>query len=313
MAEALNIFCSSGGGSKGAFQGGALETLCEAGIELHGLVGVSTGSIQAGFVAAAAPGLGPQRSQVARLKEIWLGISGSGSIYRKPRLGHLGVLLAVLFKRPGLYSFAPFQELLRQHLQDPPRRPLRLGTVDLCSGRFRAEEPTDAGTLRRAILASCSIPFFFPPVELSLVDGGVRNIAPVALAFDLAAEMLRSPTYAGRRVRLFLSLASPRTVADERRPWDRAGLLDVGLRALEILEAENYAWDVEGARRVNELVGIFDAHPELARPPFLANKRHAELVMIEPDRAPFSSLAFDPPALRAYWEHGRERARAALA
>jgi predicted acylesterase/phospholipase RssA len=322
----LNLFCASGGGSRGAFQGGALEALTAAGIELHGLVGVSTGSIQAAFLALAEAGLEPQRRQIEVLREIWFGLRGEEDVYRKPSLGQLGLAWAVLRGRPSLYSLAPFEALLARHIQSAPRRPVRLGAVDLVTGRFVAEGPKDAEGLRRAVRASAAIPFFFSLVPPSLVDGSVRDSAPVGLAFDLAAEMLAGASTppldlstpsetlpATPRVRLFVVLASPLTVMEDARPWHAAPLLEVGLRAVAILEAENYAWDVEGARRLNTVVAHFAQHPELPRPPFLAGKIHAELIVIEPQSAPYSTLTFEPQAIRAYWQHGRERAAAALA
>lgn len=322
----LNLFCASGGGSRGAFQGGVLEALTAAGLEVHGLVGVSTGSIQAAFLALAEPGLEPQRRQVEALREIWFGLRHEGDVYRKPVLGKLGLAWTVLRGRPSLYSLAPFEALLTRHIQGDPRRPVRLGAVDLATGRFLAEGPTDAAGLRRAVRASAAIPLFFPLVPPGLVDGGVRDTAPVGLAFDLAAEMLSGaaappgePSAAtaappsAPRVRLFVALASPLAVEEDTRPWPEAPLVEVGLRALTILETENYTWDVEGARRLNAVLAHFEQHPELPRPPFLAGKIHAELIVIEPQSTPYSMLTFDPEAIRTYWQHGRRRAEAALA
>jgi predicted acylesterase/phospholipase RssA len=308
----LNVFCASGGGSKGAFQGGVLEALTAAGIELHGLVGVSTGAIQAGFTSLAAPGLDAQRAQVGLLRDLWTSIDRADAVYRAPLFGTLGLAWALLRKQPSLYSLEPFERLLETHVRSAPARPVRLGTVDLESGQFRAEAPADAAALRRAIRASAAIPLLFSPVAPASVDGSVRDVAPVKLAFDLAADIQRAQLGRFDGVRIFVALAFPRAVAADARPWAEADLLAIGGRALWILEAENYAWDVEGALRVNWLVTFFKQHPDLTPPPFLAGKIAGEILVIEPERDPYPGLTFDPAQMRAFWDHGRARAEAVI-
>jgi len=310
MPETLNVFCASGGGAKGAFEGGVLQALCEAGIELHGFVGVSTGSIQAGFMSVAAEGLEPQRRQLEKLRELWFGLDGDAAIYEKPSLGTVGMLARVALGKPSLYTFAPLQALLERNVVSEPKRPVRLGVVELESSRYHAAAPTTAAELRTAILASCSIPVFFPPVSPDLVDGGVRNIAPLSTAFKLAAELLRAGGW--DRVNMYVALASPRAIEAETRAWPNAALWHVGLRSIEILEGENYAWDIDGALQVNSLVRFFDEHPGYERPPVLRGKLHAAIRLFEPDSVPYSALEFDPTKIRTFWEAGYQKARAVL-
>src|SRR5262245_2847928 len=249
----LHVFCASSGGARGAFQGGVLEALCEAQIELHGLVGVSTGAIQAGYVCQAAPGLQEQTSRVQALKDLWFGLKGDADIYDQP-FG--GPVVSLLLGRPGVYRPRPLSRLLDAHVRDSPRRPVRLGVVDLASGAFEVRDPGTAEDLRTSILASSSIPFAFPPVARSLVDGGVRELAPLDLAFELAAEMKAQPGTRWDSVRVFLALASPRRVTREPRDWSAASAFEIGQRALDLLQNENYVWDVESALRVNELLQL---------------------------------------------------------
>jgi predicted acylesterase/phospholipase RssA len=312
----LNIFCASGGGSKGAFQGGTIEALTRSGIHLDGFVGVSTGSIQTGYMSLAKPGLEAQWQQLLLLKDLWFSLKDASSILSKPCLGYLGLAIRVIGGEPSLYSLDPLKKLLAAHIRHEPRRPLRLGVVHLDSGEFRAWEPEDALSLQSAILASASIPFVFPPVPNDLVDGGVREIAPLAAAFELAGEFRKLKGFdpANDRVRIFLSLASPIKVeAKERGSWEKAGALEVALRSLDILEGENYYWDLQGAKTLNELVRFFDERPEYERPACLENKLYADLIVIEPDRAPYSALEFDPLKIRGYWQHGVEKTLEVLA
>ncbi len=311
MGKTLNLFCASGGGSKGAFEGGVLQALCEAGIELHGFVGVSTGSIQAGFMSLAAAGIEPQRRQLEQLREIWFGLDGDSAIYTKPGFGVAGLLLRAALGKPSLYTFKPFQKLLDARVTAAPQRPVRLGVVGLESSRYTAQEPKTAGELRRAILASCTIPVFFPPVAPDLVDGGVRNIAPLATAFNLASDLLRPGGWDG--VDMYVALASPRAIATEPRSWAESALWRVGLRSLEILEGENYAWDINGALLMNSIVRFFDRHADYERPHAVEGKLHAHIRLFEPDAVPYSALEFDPVKIRAFWKEGYEKARDVLA
>lgn len=310
MPETLNVFCASGGGSKGAFEGGVLQALCEAGIELHGFVGVSTGSIQAGFMSLAPSGIEPQQRQLEKLREIWFGLDGDSAIYEKPPLGLVGMLARVALGKPSLYTFGPLLKLLERNVLSEPKRPVRLGVVELESSRYHAASPTTAAELRRAILASCSIPVFFPPVSPDLVDGGVRNIAPLSTAFDLASELLRAGGWDG--VNMYVALASPRAIESETRAWSDAALWHVGLRSIEILEGENYAWDIDGALEMNSLVRFFDEHPGYEWPLVLRGKLYAAIRLFEPDSLPYSALEFDPAKIRAFWEAGYQKARAVL-
>jgi hypothetical protein len=310
----LNVFCASGGGSKGAFQGGVLEALCEAGITLDAFVGVSTGSIQAAFMSLAEAGLEHQNAQLQSLKELWFGLAGDASIYRKPPFGKLGLAWRLLWGKPSLYSFAPFQSLIEAHVQHEPKRPVGLGVVRLATGEFDLRRPRTAQELSQGVLASSSIPFFFPPVEPDQVDGGVRDIAPLASAFDLARELLQQQPGKWDGVHLYVALASPINVPPLHRPaWSAAGALDVATRSLDILEDENYAWDIAGARQINELLEFFQQNPDRPLPPTLRDKILADLTIFEPDESLYSPLTFDPPKIRAYWQRGLEKARSQLA
>ncbi|HVN76862.1 MAG TPA: patatin-like phospholipase family protein [Thermoanaerobaculaceae bacterium] len=312
MGGPLNVFCASGGGSKGAFEGGVLQALCEAGIELHGFVGVSTGSIQAGFMSQAAPGIEAQREQLGRLRDLWFGLEGNSSIYAKPAFGIVGTLARVLLGKPSLYTFAPFRELLANGVTSGPQRPVRIGIVELGSSRYVVADPRTPADLRAAILASCSIPGFFPPVHPDLVDGGVRNIAPLATAFKLASELLRG-SGEWDRVDMYVALASPRAVEPDQRTWTAQSLPQIALRALEILEGENYGWDIEGALEMNSIVEFFDSHPGYERPRVLTGKLRADVRLFEPKATPYSALDFEPAKIRSFWEAGYQEARAVLA
>lgn len=175
-----------GGGAKGSWQVGACEHLIvEKGHWYDVISGVSAGAINGATLAHGHDPAG-LRAHTIRLRNWWFGVRGSDDIYRRRRFGALGMALG---KWRGLYDVTPLRdEVLRQEI-DPeqvaasPIR-LRVGYVDLRSGRFRAAG-NDHPRLRDALLASSSLPFLFPPTELAEtrelgVDGGMRHAALLA-------------------------------------------------------------------------------------------------------------------------------------
>jgi NTE family protein len=68
--------------------------------------------------------------------------------------------------------------------------PLIIVATDLYSGEL---VPMGSGSLRKAVQASCSLPFVYVPCEHMgriLVDGGVINPVPVKVAKDLGADIV---------------------------------------------------------------------------------------------------------------------------
>ena len=313
MGKALNIFCASGGGSKGAFEGGVLQAISEREVELHAFVGVSTGAVQAGYMALAPAGLDAQRQQVARLRELWFSLAGDSAVYSKPPLGIVGILARLALGRSSLYTFDPLEALLDRNVTTGPQRPVRLGAVELDGGSFVAATPDSAEGLRSAILTSCSIPVFFPPTPPDRVDGGVRNIAPLPTAFDLARDLQAgAPPGTWDGVRIYVALASPRAIGSDRRRWATEKVWTIGLRSLDILEGDNYEFDVAFALETNDLIGFFERHPEYERPPALADKIHADIYLFEPDEVPYSGLEFDHEKIQRFWQKGYDTAMKVL-
>src|SRR4051794_4517894 len=112
--------------------------------------------------------------------------------------------LRAAFRARSLVSMAPIRDLVERELR--PERiaesglTLRVGAVSLETGELRYVDgegqlyardgvPLDRPKVRvqDAVLASASIPVMYPPTELGgeyYVDGGVREILPLALAFN---------------------------------------------------------------------------------------------------------------------------------
>jgi NTE family protein len=88
-------FVLSGGGSRGAFEVGALKALISKGIQPDLLVGSSAGAVNATGVA-----LDPTLNGVERLESLWLSMDEGDFYSRNPLLSALRLVL----KRPSLHS-----------------------------------------------------------------------------------------------------------------------------------------------------------------------------------------------------------------
>jgi NTE family protein len=85
--------------------------------------------------------------------------------------------------------------------------------------------------LRDAVLASSSLPFFFPPVKLGndwYVDGGVRAVEPVELAVKAGADMVYGVVAAKLQMPQGRTAVSGDLVPDYEP--SNANLLDIGIR-----------------------------------------------------------------------------------
>jgi len=152
----------SGGGARGLAHAGALAAIEEAGFHPDVIAGVSAGSVAGALYAA---GVAPMR-----IVELFDDHGFSDFVKLRPRGG-------------GLFSLDGFRDFLRHNLapyrnvEDLPI-PLYIGVTDFDRG-MAAEFHT--GPLVERVVASCSIPIMFRPVEIDgtrYVDGGVLRNHP---------------------------------------------------------------------------------------------------------------------------------------
>ena len=182
----------------------------------------------------------------------------------------------------SLLSMEPVRHLVETHI-DPERIAasgivLRIGAVGLESGELRYVtergelqsrdgEPLDQPpvALTEAILASASIPLVFPPTRLNdehYVDGGVREILPLELAFNRLG--------AGH---IFAVVAS--TPGVERAPdMGNKGLLELARRVTaDIVPDETLRKEINPprgwGRRVTVVAPELDVHDALTVDPVL--------------------------------------------
>ena len=180
-----DAFVLSGGGSLGAVQVGALQSLMDAGIRPDVIIGCSVGALNSAFLATE-----PTRDRLDELESLWLGLSRADIFpaTRRSIAGHVVRRDTHLYEPHGLRDLVsrlvPASDLA--HLSIPAH----IVTTDLFSG-----EPVwwTSGDPREVLVASASLPGLFPPVALAgslHVDGGVTCPVPVQRAIELGAERI---------------------------------------------------------------------------------------------------------------------------
>ncbi|SDI76516.1 NTE family protein [Frankineae bacterium MT45] len=220
-------FVFQGGGSLTAPQVGMLRALTEAGIHPDFVIGSSAGALNAVSFAND-----PTIAGIDRLEQLWMLLRRKHVALWSVR----AILGALLGRADGLISNAPLRNLLMTGMVpetlDGTAIPAYVVTTDVTSG-----EPVvlGSGDSVSALLASCAIPGFYPPVEIDgrrLVDGGVAADVPI-----LQAEQL------GALVSYVFPSAEPSEGADLLH-----GPLQIALHALDHVVAATIRRDVEAAR-----------------------------------------------------------------
>lgn len=172
-----------GGSTFGAIQGGLVTALFEAGIEPDMLVGTSAGSLNAAWLAGD-----PTPSGAEKLRQLWTSMRRSDVFPIQPGrilAGKLGLSNHLMSNR-GLAGWL-HRTLPYRRIEDAAL-PLTVTTTDVNSGEAVYFE---RGPALPALVASCSIPGMFPPIQVEdrwLVDGGVAAFMPISRAVELGAD-----------------------------------------------------------------------------------------------------------------------------
>ena len=177
-------FVLSGGVALGAIQVGMARAAYEQGFRPDFLIGSSVGALNAAYL-----GQGLSEARIDRLAEIWRGLT------RKDVFGNLGLRrITLLLSEPlALASPETFQQLIASHIPISGAQlefPVHTVATDYLSGEIVI---SSGGDLRQNLIASCAIPFVFPPVLIGgrhLVDGSVAAHVPLLPAARLGARTL---------------------------------------------------------------------------------------------------------------------------
>ncbi len=271
----------AGGGAKGAFQARVQAHLHAKGYRWGVIAGVSVGALNAAMIGTG---------RRTRLAEIW-----SSTRDRDVYTGGFGLRRAIGLWHGAyrsLYDNEPLRRMIKEeyHPNDTEIHTI-FGVVSLGSGRY-VQTHVDPGTeynvdkMRKWLLASTVIPITFPPVRIGtdqFVDGGVRNITPLADVMPFEPDEV--------------VVITTEQVPRPRQDNDPETLLEDGRIVLDALLAEIIWNDIKWARKINNLVrqaeegGITLEHPIDERP-----LRHVNLRIIMPDEDLGSALDFSREA-----------------
>ncbi|HWU69366.1 MAG TPA: patatin-like phospholipase family protein [Stenotrophobium sp.] len=225
-------FVLAGGGSLGAVQVGMLKALIGAGIVPDMVVGASVGAINGACLAGQ-----PDMNGIARLEQIWLGLTRQ----RVFPLSPWGMLCGLLQHRNYLMSPQGLADVITDGLPckrlEDTRLPFHAVATDLLSGKAVT---LSSGPATEALLASAAIPAVFPPVRLGgceLVDGGLASNTPMRTAVALGATRL-------------IVLPTGLSCALKKPP---SSVLGMAMHALNVLIMQQLREDSEALEKIVEL------------------------------------------------------------
>ncbi len=206
----------SGGGSKGAFEAGAMyHVIVHRGCDFVDIAGVSVGGLNASYVGAAPMGtdsLANLQDRTRNLVNLWRDVPGPQQFLTKRFLGPVRM---AIFGIESLYDFGPARKWIAKNI-DPSEisqsgRNVRIGTVNFYDGTYHEITPGTTspsrpmsvelqGNLARYrdfVLGGALIPVFGempripddqnPDSEYwpQYADGGLRHQTPISRYFDL--------------------------------------------------------------------------------------------------------------------------------
>jgi NTE family protein len=178
-----------------------VRVLERAGVPIDGIVGTSVGSILGASyglrpdiesrIAATLAYLRSPRFRNDSFRRMMFGANDAEQNFLRVIFAQVrrGIRFAGLIRRPSILPGERLREAVRELVGDATFADLRLPfAVPVLDLRAAREVLITSGSLVDAVTASCSIPGFFPPVELDgmlLADVGVISSVPVAAAREL--------------------------------------------------------------------------------------------------------------------------------
>ncbi len=189
-----------GGGARGLAHLGVLRTLEQAGIEIDCIVGTSVGAVVGAGYALEPDALLKSRQALAYFQSEAFAGSPFKKILLKSNNIEQNVFQNILASIKKSYVFSnllrkssilpgeKLRSLIEDLVPDVPfddvKIPFAVTALDLGNGE---DVLMTEGALREAVLASCSVPGFFPPVEYDgrlLADAGMIGPVSVSAAIE---------------------------------------------------------------------------------------------------------------------------------
>lgn len=275
----------SGGGSKGAYQTGALKHIIgERGMTYDIFCGVSVGAINVAFLSMFKTG--EEKAAINLLHDLWLQLDNSKIYKRWFPFGRWHALWTKSF-----YDSSPLYNLLHTHLSlDKIResgKQVSIGTVSLSSGKYTHFDQRSDYFID-AVVASASFPGMLTPVKFLgqlWTDGGVKEISPIKKAIEMGADEVD------------VIITSPQTRV--KRFIDNPTTVDIIKRSIDLSTDKIMANDIEKIEMHNKLAEAG-----------LDSYKYVKLNIIRPDFNLIEDLLdFSPEKIKEMMEKGYTDAR----
>ena len=308
----------SGGGAKGAYAVGVIKYLWENGIrEFRSIFGTSTGALVSTKVALAC--ISGDQKHIDDLEYIFRTIqkpdiaSPTRKFFYK-LMGQSGLFaLQMLSKRKeSIYDNSPLRKLVDKYITDDDWRllidsssasskhPLELGyqVTDMQAAKSFAitnETHPDIEALKKALIASTSIPVLFPLTEFEdkqIADGGIMNVMPIESLFA-------SKHYNEYDAIISVALDPPYTTTREEEFYGSSKTL---LRVFDIFLANTMHFDYMVGHLINAFnlikgelsIGALQKLKDLLPPPVQAH------LQLEEDNKPLPIYEIFPQTFLGY-------------
>jgi len=280
-----------GGGAKGAYQAEVATRIIED-LDLCAITGISAGALNGSILSQGNSKRLRKVWKSTRKSDVW---SGGHTLWRYWDL--------IWGNKLGLYDSDPLYKQVRKYF-DPNQVevPFRAGSVSLETGNYvqyqvspdrrYSEEAIEKA--RRFVCASAAVPGAVEPIKVDdnldmMVDGGVRNMAPISDALDFEPERIVVILNTGIEEDLLTKKQKP------------GHIFEVGVSALEILLNETTINDVRTAQKINDAVQQAGGE--------IGDYRYVEIDVINPSAKIGSPRDFSKEAYRKRVEVAKRDAK----
>lgn len=229
----------SGGGSKGAYQVGAVDYLVnEKNLTFDIVCGSSVGSINAVYLSQFSTH--EEKDGIKALKKMWENLKRKNVYKQWFPFGWFQ------FWKKGLYNLSPLKKFLLTILDfdkiKKSNRQLSVGAVSISSGEYKVVNKNDENLIDM-VVGSCSIPLLFPPHKFGndyYCDAGVRENVPLQQAVKLGAD------------EIYIISTDPSVL--DKANVENLKIGHLTFRIIEIMLAETIKNDLVKIERINQEV-----------------------------------------------------------
>ncbi len=272
----------SGGAAKGAFQVGVLIYLISNLQYKYSIFsGVSVGALNCSFLSMYSN----LESGIFDLKNVWKKIKPENVLKRHFPFGRLHGL-----KLKNLYDSSPIKHLVESLIDLEKIRTtnniVNIGSVCINNGKYITINQSDDNFVKY-VLASCSFPGLFAPVEINnnlYLDGGIKSITPLVAAINSGATDID------------VILTSPENNTSN---MTNCNSIDILKRSIDLMIDSIIESDIRKAELYNKLLNYEN----------ILNKRQVNINIIRPDKILLDdSFTFDPDKTQDLIDIGYKKA-----